>query len=116
MEQSTLQSLVALVNSTKKELITIKELMVEEGALHYELAEPMTAIGKLNFRKLNYTLNEIRKIDRKLKRLDNILPQLKKEVRKCISNEKTSYNNSGYIFKGRENGVNSWNWVKLIKR
>lgn len=110
MKQSELQSLIALVVATRKELVAIREIMIDEGEIHFELAEPMTPIGKLNFKKLNYTMNEIRKIDRKLKKLDNILPKLKKEL-KIQTRKQVNYNNSPYTIvfsNGSPEEVNSF--------
>ena len=108
MDQSTLQSLIALVISNRRELVSIREIMIGEGEIHYELAEPMTPIGKLNFRKLNYTLNEIRRVEKRIERMDAILPQLKKELKRRVSidnldqlidddnNKRSGYSKSSY--------------------
>lgn len=87
MKQSMLQSLIALVISTRRDLKDVKDIMAAEGELHYELAEPMSPLGSLHFKKLNITLNEIRKLDRKLKKLDNILPVLKKELKQRVNHD-----------------------------
>lgn len=98
MNQSTLQSLIALVISTRRELASFREIMIGEGEIHYEMAEPMSPLGKLNFRKLNLTLNEIRRLDRRIKRMDTILPQLKRELKRKVNSDNLSQccGQSGY--------------------
>lgn len=82
MNSSTIQSLIALVANARRDLCVIKDIMIGGGEIHYELADPLSPLGILNFKKLNLTLNEIRRVDRKIRRLDNILPELKKELKR----------------------------------
>lgn len=86
LQQSVIQSLMALTRKELKVLVAAREQMKPQMKVHYQQAIPGTDFGRCNYRLWHTYKVEISKVDKKISKLVVLLKELKKEMtnRKAI--------------------------------
>lgn len=80
LQQSVIQSLMALTRKELKVLVATREQMKPQMKVHYQRAIPGTDLGRCNYRLWHTYKVEISKVDKKISKLVVLLKELKKEM------------------------------------
>lgn len=85
LDHSTMQSLLALVRKELVKLETERENLKDTIQIHYELSEPTTRIGQINFELYKAYLNRRRELTIKIAKLAKLSKTLKSEMAEVVA-------------------------------